>query len=189
MSKLFFTFIFTIAFPCLLSNNCPEGLLDEPFSAYSPSMGCVYAEPFDRYDTYDAALFHCREIFGNKSRLAEIHSEEDQKLVVGIMKLAEVEISEAAELSYWWSGLRDENDDGVWEWVETGAITYDNWNQYAVPNHKSYNCMQLLSATASEGEWMTFLCGDDYINTHPLCQLTSNAGTTTTAGDTTTTVA
>ena len=35
------------------------------------------------------------------------------------MKLAEVEISEAAELSYWWSGLRDENDDGVWEWVES----------------------------------------------------------------------
>ena len=60
-----------------------------------------------------------REIFGNKSRLAEIHSQEDQDLVVGIMKLAEVEISEAAELSYWWSGLRDENDDGVWEWVES----------------------------------------------------------------------
>jgi len=189
MSKLFFTFIFTIAFPCLLSNNCPEGLLDEPFSAYSPSMGCVYAEPFDRYDTYDAALFHCREIFGDKARLAEIHSEADQALVVGIMKLAEAELTEAPELSYWWSGLRDENDDGVWEWVETGPITWDNWNQYAVPDHESYNCMQLLSATGSEGEWMTFLCGDDYINTHPLCQLTSNAGTTTTAGDTTTTVA
>ena len=52
-----------------------------------------------------------------------------------------------------------------------GPVDYTNWNPRAVPNHASFNCMQLLSATGSQGQWMTFLCGDDYINTHPLCQL------------------
>merc|ERR1739838_625782 len=170
MFKLFFSLALTIVFPCVLCDPCPLELADDPFATYSDSMGCVYAEPFDRYDNYDDALFHCREILGEKGRVAEILSAEDQATVLEIMKLAQAE-NEYPELSYWWSGFRDDNDDGQWEWVETGTASYTNWNHFAAPDHSSYNCMQLLSATGSEGEWMTFLCGDDYINTHPLCQL------------------
>ena len=56
---------------------------------------------------------------GEKARVAEILSAEDQATVLEIMKLAEAEITENPELSYWWSGFRDENDDGQWEWVES----------------------------------------------------------------------
>ena len=47
-------------------------------------------------------------------------SPKDQETVVTVMKAAEsLFVNANAELSYWWSGLRDENDDGVWEWVES----------------------------------------------------------------------
>ena len=60
-----------------------------------------------------------REILGEKARVAEILSAEDQATVLEIMTLAEAEITENPELSYWWSGFRDENDDGQWEWVKS----------------------------------------------------------------------
>ena len=54
---------------------------------------------------------------GGGAILAEILSEEDQATVVEVMIAAETEFAEA-EFSYWWSGLRDDNDDGEWLWVE-----------------------------------------------------------------------
>lgn len=61
--------------------------------------------------------------------------------------------------------FKDEDDDGV-EWVNSGPATYTNWNPRAVPNHASFNCMQLLCQGSQDPGW--HLCGDDYINTHPL---------------------
>ena len=29
-----------------------------------------------------------------------------------------------AELSYWWSGLKDEDDDGVWTWIESKTVLF-----------------------------------------------------------------
>ena len=53
-----------------------------------------------------------------------------------------------------------------------GEAEYANWNDQAVPEHKSFNCMQLLSGTVYEGEWMTILCGEDnYTSALSLCQL------------------
>ena len=53
--------------------------------------------------------------------MAEILSEEDQATVVSVMKEAEsMFISQI--VSYWWSGLNDVDDDGVWEWVESEQI-------------------------------------------------------------------
>merc|ERR1712123_280836 len=156
MLKLTFSAVFAILMGNVISENCKD-MEGEPFYGYSDSMGCVYAEPSNRYDTYDQALMHCKEIFGDKARLVEIHSQEDQDLVVSVMLEAEATITEDPEISYWFSGLRDDDDDSVWEWVNSGVATY-------------FNCMQLLSATGSQGDWMTFLCNDDYINTHPLCQ-------------------
>jgi len=135
-------------------------------------MGCVYADADqeDRYDNYDKALGRCKEIMGGGAILAEILSEDDQATVIEAMIAAEATF-EDAEFSYWWSGLRDDDDDGEWLWVENGPEIYTNWNKNAVPSHTSFNCMQLLSGSKHGGEWMTFLCGDNYINTHPLCQL------------------
>eukprot|EP00092_Neocalanus_flemingeri_P036944 GFUD01040218.1.p1 GENE.GFUD01040218.1~~GFUD01040218.1.p1 ORF type:complete len:191 (-),score=34.31 GFUD01040218.1:91-615(-) len=153
---------------------CPPELENMPNAVFSQSMGCVYADADmeDRYDTYERALFRCKEIMGGRAILAEIGSASDQKTVLEAMLAAEATFDpENLNFSYWWSGLRDDDDDGEWIWVENGPAIYTNWNARAVPNHSSFNCMQLLSATNHGGEWMTFLCGDNYINTHPLCQL------------------
>ena len=38
------------------------------------------------------------------------------------------------ELSYWWSGLRDDDDDGLWVWAPTNTPTnYTDWHPAAVP--------------------------------------------------------
>ena len=55
---------------------------------------------------------------GGGAILAEILSEEDQATVIEAMIAAETTF-EDAEFSYWWSGLRDDNDDGEWLWVES----------------------------------------------------------------------
>merc|ERR1712215_78553 len=124
--------------------KCPEGLPPNTFTE-TDSMGCVFAESDEtqRYDTYDKALARCKEVLGSSAILAEVLSEED-------------------------------NDDGVWTWKSNGDIPaggYTHWHPAAVPEHSSFNCMQFLSGTNYEAQWMTFLCIDDYNNTHPLCQL------------------
>ena len=63
--------------------------------------------------------FIYRDIFGEKARLAEILSEDDQATVLGVMLEAEKVVTENPELTYWFSGLRDEDDDGVWEWANS----------------------------------------------------------------------
>ena len=57
-----------------------------------------------------------REIFGDEAQLAEILSPDDQKTVLPIMLAAEATVTENPEISYWFTGLRDDNDDGVWDW-------------------------------------------------------------------------
>jgi len=157
----------------LCKAQCPAELDGLANTVYTPSMGCVWAEPdqSQRYATYNQALVRCKEILGEEARVAEILSEDDQATVVSVMKEAEsMFISQI--VSYWWSGLNDVDDDGVWEWVESGEAEYANWNDQAVPEHKSFNCMQLLSGTVYEGEWMTILCGEDnYTSALSLCQL------------------
>merc|ERR1711892_1385794 len=130
MLKLTFSVFFAILFSNVKSDECDGSTEGEPFYGYSESMGCVYAEPSNRYDTYDQALMHCKEIFGDEARLVEIHSQEDQDLVVSVMLEAEATITEDPEISYWFSGLRDDDDDSVWEWVNSGAATY----------HTDFNC-------------------------------------------------
>ena len=92
------------------------------------------------------------------------------------------------ELSYWWSGLRDDDDDGVWIWSGSNTpLSYSDWHPAAVPDVEQFNCMQFLSGTVYEGfngfiiiiftnlvnvgQWMTYNCYDDFLNTHALCQL------------------
>jgi hypothetical protein len=85
------------------------------------------------------------------------------------------------ELSYWWTGLRDEDDDKQWVWETSGdPMTYSDWHPSAAPDHNGFNCMQLLSGTFYEGQWMTFECYDDFIDTHALCQLKDGSGSTAT---------
>ena len=57
-----------------------------------------------------------RELFGSAGRLVEIMSQEDQDFVVKLLRTVESGFVEP-ELSYWWTGLKDENDDRVWNWV------------------------------------------------------------------------
>ena len=59
-----------------------------------------------------------RDLFGSEGRLIEIMNDEDQALAVKVIQAAEAsfEISDP-ELSYWWTGLQDPDDDGVWTWV------------------------------------------------------------------------
>ena len=118
----------------------------------------------------------------------EIQSAEDQELAVQVMRGAEAMFSRP-ELSYWWSGLRDDDDDGDWVWSGSNTpLTYSDWHPAAVPEVELFNCMQFLSGTAYEGrggagenvlvtnetnlgQWMTFNCYDDLIHTLALCQL------------------
>ena len=61
-----------------------------------------------------------REIMGGRAILAEILSDSDQATVVEAMKAAEATFdNDNLSLSYWWSGLRDDDDDGEWLWVES----------------------------------------------------------------------
>merc|ERR1711872_930479 len=125
--------------------------------------------------TLTLSLLLAYTVFGEGAQLAEILSADDQNTVNEVMLEAEATITEDPELTYWFTGLTDMNDDHVWDWEHSGPIQaggYTNWNSRAVPNVPSFNCMQLLAASGEgKGTWMTFLCGDDYINTHPLCQL------------------
>ena len=116
-----------------------------------------------------------RDVFGPEGRLIEIHSAEDQELAVEVMKAAESMFTVGEpELSYWWSGLRDDDDDGVWIWAGSNTpMTYSDWHPAAVPDVEDFNCMQFLSGTAYEGKWMTYNCYDEILSTLPLCQLKS----------------
>ena len=54
---------------------------------------------------------------GDEGRLIEILSEEDQELAVALMKATEATFSIETDLAYWWSGLKDDDDDGQWFWA------------------------------------------------------------------------
>ena len=52
------------------------------------SSGCVFADPYDAFETYDPALARCKEILGPKARLVELNSMEDQKAILPIMAVS-----------------------------------------------------------------------------------------------------
>ena len=83
----------------------------------------------------------------------EIQSAEDQELAVQVMREAEAMFTlSEPELSYWWSGLRDDDDDGVWIWSGSDTpLSYSDWHPAAVPDVEQFNCMQFLSGTVYEG--------------------------------------
>lgn len=113
-----------------------------------------------------------KKVLGPNGRLAEILSAEDQKLTTSVIKRAESMFEfQDPKLSYWWSGLKDEDDDGVWSWENSGIATYTNWHPSAKPQINGYNCMQFLSGTHFDAKWMNFQCTDTYISTRPICQL------------------
>lgn len=60
--------------------------------------------------------YNYRELFGSAGRLVEIMSQEDQDFVLKLLRTAESGFDDP-ELSYWWTGLKDEDDDRVWNWV------------------------------------------------------------------------
>ena len=58
-----------------------------------------------------------RTLMGDEGQLIEILSEEDQELAVALMKATEATFSIETAQAYWWSGLKDEDDDGQWVWA------------------------------------------------------------------------
>merc|ERR1712110_96289 len=109
------------------------------------------------------------------------------------MRVTEATFSIETDLAYWWSGLKDEDDDGQWVWAGSNTpAVYTNWAAGAAPDAKGINCMQFVSGTDMEemgmrGVWSTFDCSNNYISTHALCQLKDGVSGPTTAEPTTTT--
>ena len=67
-----------------------------------------------------------RTLMGDEGRLIEILSAEDQELAMELMRVTEATFSIETDLVYWWSGLKDENDDGQWVWAGSkGTIPSD----------------------------------------------------------------
>ena len=56
-------------------------------------------------------------MLGDEGQLIEILSAEDQELAVQVMRDTEATWSTETDLVYWWSGLKDEDDDGNWVWA------------------------------------------------------------------------
>ena len=64
-------------------------------------------------------------MFGQEGRLVEITSAEIQELAVAVIKAAEETFTIGdPELSYWWTGLKDEDDDKQWVWETSKMINY-----------------------------------------------------------------
>ena len=64
-------------------------------------------------------------MFGPEGRLIEITSAEIQELAVAVIKAAEETFTIGdPELSYWWTGLRDEDDDKQWVWETSKMKSY-----------------------------------------------------------------
>ena len=66
-----------------------------------------------------------RNVFGQEGRLVEITSAEIQELAVAVIKAAEGTFTIGdPELSYWGTGLKDEDDDKQWVWETSKIINY-----------------------------------------------------------------
>ena len=63
-----------------------------------------------------------RGVFGEKGRLAEILSEEDQNTIYEVIVRAEAANHFDPEHIYWSSTLTDKHDDFVWEWKHSKAL-------------------------------------------------------------------
>merc|ERR1712066_574434 len=66
------------------ADPCPSNIF-LPFSVYTESMGCVYADPYDKFEAYEPALNRGREVLGSEARLVEVTSLEDQHTILPIM--------------------------------------------------------------------------------------------------------
>ena len=150
------------------SGGCPPDIPCLP----SPGGGCVCG------DTQEVHYLHlarerCREVLGQEGVLMEIFSAEDQSLAVSVMREAEMVIAGRERLCgsvFWWSDLRDVNNDNVWVWPQSGLeMTFSAWSETAQTNDTYLNCMQLNSASL-EGSWQTFFCDTPYSHTFSLCQ-------------------
>merc|ERR1712179_161200 len=166
------TFLLLLTVSITYSHGACPNITHIGTSAWSAGTGCLFADTNEvhRYDTYDKAVGLCREVFGPTGRLAEILSKEEQDLATTVMRAGEEMLSDP-KLSYWWSGLKDSNDDRTWEWENSGTAVYTNWHKDALPEVHAYDCMQFLSGTYYQGQWMNFQCYDNFISTRPLCQL------------------
>ena len=60
-----------------------------------------------------------REIYGSGARLIEIYNDSQQEEIKGLLQNAEEVITENPELTYWFTGLRDRDDDGIWTWEQS----------------------------------------------------------------------
>merc|ERR1711976_318036 len=168
-----FSYILCLAiFGVVAAEKCPANVTDLPYTTYHDELGCVFADPYERFDNFDRAQMHCKNRLGDNAVLVEVLTEEHQNVVINVTKEAE-KVMEDPELVWWWSSLRDVNDDGIWHWFYSNSTidNYNNWNQVAVPNATNLDCMQFLSGTFFGAQCMTFECSNDFINTNPVCML------------------
>jgi len=172
MISLYVSFLFLVS---VTADQCPDNLIN---TNYTEAMGCIHADTTygEYFDTYDKALNFCKDLLGNNTVLVQIKNEEDQNTVVNLLKEAEPFLYWVEpDLVYWWSGLKDEDDDGVWNWPDGEIANYTLWHPQAVPGEdNNHDCMQLLSTLVYGGQWMTFECSNNYIDVHPVCQLPNN---------------
>merc|ERR1712002_517342 len=167
--------MFTLFIVCFISllakslgTSCPESItgLDGAYIE-DPSVGCLFAdgEEGQQFDQIDKALNRCRELMGANARLVEVLSAEDQGLAQAVMAEAEGNFEwEDPKFSYWWSGLQDVNDDGIWIWPNGGPAVYTNWYDGARPNVTGYNCMQFMSASFFSATWTNLACTNNFIS-------------------------
>ena len=91
---------------------------------------------------------------------------------------------------YWWTGLRDPDDDHIWIWAGSKnhfktyifsqsyyyswgerIANFTLWHPVAKPDEKDYNCMKLLPGTNYNGLWLTSQCNQNFSFSRPVCQL------------------
>merc|ERR1712121_22007 len=175
LQKMVILFVSLLFLVTVTADQCPDNLIN---TNYTESMGCIHADTsLDEYfDTYGRALNFCKGLLGNRSVLVEIKREEEQQIVIDLLLQAEEYMYWIPpELIYWWSGLKDEDDDAVWNWPDGDIANYTNWHPQAIPGEdNNHDCMQLLSASTFGGQWMTFECSNNFIDVHPVCQLPNN---------------
>lgn len=97
------------------------------------------------------------DVFGPEGRLIEITSAEVQELAVEVIRAAEESFTIGdPELSYWWTGLQDEDDDGQWVWETSkmmmtvkGLYSHVSWQVVPLSTSPSGTLLPPLTTTGS----------------------------------------